>query len=327
MLLIAQTPVDVMQSTVKVSGIGEELFYFGMAEGDKLILNFEEVNGKELKEIEIAELPYSSKFMDYKTKKIKNKFLSIPRTAIYQFRFTNGALGGRICKIKIQRVPASPASKPFNTTVYWKTVYDTTYVSRQETFVEKADTVITQLIDQVTKVSSTTAMNGNTNKALVDFTLPEGTVSWSYYIGVGKEGKEAYDKAKDKFISSAVSTVSDLAGFGPMTTLALTGLNTFSKALGSDNVKYYFITDWNNVQLFTSNLEFHQYKQGDVLNDASQMMSPLVGKVYLELLNDNIIDPIDVTVKVVVVQINKKIGTRTVLDQKVTSRQEAYLLN
>ena len=47
-----QTPVDVAESTLKVGILGEEIFYFGFAEGDKLIFNFEEVNGKELKELD-----------------------------------------------------------------------------------------------------------------------------------------------------------------------------------------------------------------------------------------------------------------------------------
>ena len=97
-----QTPVDVAESTLKVGILGEEIFYFGFAEGDKLIFNFEEVNGKELKEIEIIELPSTSKFSDYKSKKIENKILNIKRTGIYKFRFSNSAISGRICKIKIQ---------------------------------------------------------------------------------------------------------------------------------------------------------------------------------------------------------------------------------
>jgi len=92
------TPVDVAESTFKIGGLGEEVFYYGFAEGDQLIFNFEEVNGKELKELEIIELPSSSKFMDYKTKKIANKILNISKTGIYKFRFSNSAIGGKNCE-------------------------------------------------------------------------------------------------------------------------------------------------------------------------------------------------------------------------------------
>src|ERR1041385_3790478 len=75
----AQQPVDVSEQTLKVTALGEEAIYAGFAEGDQLVFNFEELNGKELKELEILELPSSSKFMDFKTKKVENKVLSISR--------------------------------------------------------------------------------------------------------------------------------------------------------------------------------------------------------------------------------------------------------
>ncbi|MBK7561211.1 MAG: hypothetical protein IPI68_06725 [Chitinophagaceae bacterium] len=110
--------IDVADNTLKVAAFGEEVFYYGFAEGDKLIFNFEELKGKELKEVEIIELPSNSKFMDYKTKKIENKNLEITKTGIYMFRFANTGLGGRICKFKIQRIPASETTKNFNSSVY-----------------------------------------------------------------------------------------------------------------------------------------------------------------------------------------------------------------
>ena len=73
----AQNPVPVFESTLKVGGLGEEKLYYGFAEGDQLIFDFEEVNGKEMKEIEIAEYQAGSKFMDYKSKRIENKTIPI----------------------------------------------------------------------------------------------------------------------------------------------------------------------------------------------------------------------------------------------------------
>ena len=128
----SQTTIDVVESTLKIGALGEEVFYYGFAEGDKIIFNFEELKGKELKEIEIIELPSSSKFMDYKSVSIKNKELTVQKTGIYKFRFSNSAVAGRICKYKIQRIPASEVTANFNTSVYWKTNYDTTYYTVEE---------------------------------------------------------------------------------------------------------------------------------------------------------------------------------------------------
>src|SRR5215216_2933219 len=84
--------IDVSELTLKIGGTREESFYHGFAEGDQLVFNFEEVDGRELKEVEIIELPGASKFMDFKTTVIKDKTISIHRTGIYKFRFYNSAL-------------------------------------------------------------------------------------------------------------------------------------------------------------------------------------------------------------------------------------------
>ena len=77
---------------MKVGIKGEEAVYYGFAEGDQIIFSFEEANGKEMKEIEIVEMPATSRFIDVKTSKIENKTINVPRTAIYKFRFANSAL-------------------------------------------------------------------------------------------------------------------------------------------------------------------------------------------------------------------------------------------
>lgn len=320
-----QPPIEVTDNTLKVAAFGEEVFYFGFAEGDRIIFNFEEVKGKELKEIEIIEMPSSSKFMDYKTKKIENKSLDIIKTGIYKFRFANTGLGGRVCKFKIQRIPASEATKNFNCSVYWRTVYDTSYTPVQEKFLVSSDTSIVNIVDQISKVSSQTAMNGNSNRNIIDFDLPAGTISWSYYIGVGTEGKEAYNKATETFLKSAATVVSKISGYGAMAALALNGINYFNKTDGRDNVKYWFISDWNNVLLFNSGNSFRQYKQGDVINDAYQMKVPNQGKVYLALMNDNFREPIEVIVKATAISVRQAWDTRIIQKMNVMSRQEGYL--
>ena len=322
-LSIAQPkPVDVVENTLKIGRFGEEIFYYGFAEGDQVIFSFEEVNGKDLKEIEIVELPSSSKFMDYKTSSIRNKTITINRTGIYKFRFANSAISGRVCRFKLQRIPASDLTKNFNTSVSWKTIYDTTYTTESDIYLERTDTSVINLVDQVPKVSSKNAFNGNDNKTIVDFSLPKGTISWSYYIGVGNEGKEAYDKASNSFVTAGAQTVSKIPGYGVLAALALHGINYFLATQGRDNVKYWFISDWDNVLLFRSNRSFMQYKQGDVITDAYQMQAPQYGKVYLGLYNDNIRDAIEVTVKVTAIVVTEVWKTKPIQKMNVTSRRE-----
>jgi hypothetical protein len=123
----AQEAIDVTDQTLKIGGLKEEELYFGFAAGDKIIFNFKEVNNKELKELEITEYPLSSKFSDFRTARVENKTIAVNKEGVYVFRFKNGAITGRVCKIQIQRVPAGAETKNFNTSVTWINKQDTTW--------------------------------------------------------------------------------------------------------------------------------------------------------------------------------------------------------
>ena len=324
---IGQTSIEVIESTFKIKANSEETLYYGFAAGDKIVLSVEEVDGKELKQIEVIEYPSSSRFKDYKTAKISAKQISVSNTGVYKFVFTNTAIIARLCKVKIARIPESEKTKSFNTTVYWKNLSDTIYLNSKEKYVMKSDTTIVSLVDQVAKVSSKHSINGNTNKTVVDFTLPENTVSWAYYIGVGHKGKKEMSRAVDRFVGTAVSLASSLSGYGTLAALAMYGYSTFQNAQGGDNVKYWFINNDKNLELFKSDKTFESFKQGDVINDAAQMKSPLSGHVFFGLMNDNTIEAIEVVVKVTAITVKLTYGERNARVIKTNGRQQPYLKN
>jgi len=320
-------PIDVAENTVKVNEHGEEVFYYGFEAGDDLVFSFNMVNGSSLDELQISELPSSTKFMDYNVKRIKNKTLHVSRTGIYKFRFTNPTNSARICKIKIQRIPSIMGRQDFNTAVYWRTVQDTTYVPTEEKYLMRKDTVAQTLMERVTKIPSKSYIYGSSGKELIDFILPKGTVSWSYYIGVGTKGQKAFSKAKSGFLNSAATVASHIAGYGTMAALAMYGVNAFDAIQGEDNVKFWFIGDEASAAIFRIGKTFKSFKQGDVLNDAAQMKKPLEGKIYLGLLNDNMIEPINVTVSVTAIVVTEQNSIRNNKLMKITPREEAYLKN
>jgi len=324
---LGQVSIEVADNTIKVGGHSEMVFYYGFAQGDQLIFSFEVLNGKELKELEITELPSSSKFMDYKTKKIKNKMIHVTRTGIYKFKFTNASLAARICQIQIQRIPSGLSTKNFNSSVYWRTVEDTIYSQAPKRYLVKSDTLAQTIVDQVTKVCTSSPLNRQGDKEVVEFTLPNGTVSWSYYIGVGTEGQKAFNRTKVSFINTAAAVATHIPGYGTMAALALYGLNTFQLIQGEDNVKYSFISDSKNALLYKNGQGFKLFHRGNVLNDASQMKEPLAGKIYLGLLNDNLMESIEVKVNVTAIILKQKWATQTSSIRSISIRQEAYLKN
>ena len=322
--LFGQTPIDVAENTLKIGSFGEEIFYYGFSEGDQILFNFQEVNGKKLKELEIIELPSTSKFMDYKTKKVENKIINLNTTGNYKFRFANTALSSRICKFKIQRIPSSEATKNFNTSVYWRTIYDTTYTTVQEKHLVKSDTIISNLTDQVAKVHSSINANGNQN--LIDIPFPPTTVAWSYYIGVDQEGRKAFDEANQKFLSTTSDIASKIPGYGAMAALALGTISYFTKVTTGENVQFWFM-DSTNATAFNQGQSHYFYKQGNVISDYGKMITPLTGRIYLGLVNDNKVQGIDVMVKITTVSINQEWGMRPTQKIHLAPRQEAYLKN
>ena len=323
--LFGQSTVDVAEITIKISSFGgEEVFYYGFAEGDQIVFNFYEVNGKELKEFEIIELPSSSKFMDYKTKKIENKILNITRTGIFKFRFSNSAVSARICKIKIQRIPASDETKNFNTSVYWKTVYDTTYTTEAEKYFIRGDTTISCLTDQIAKVHSQTNANGS--KTTFNFDLPANTVAWSYYIGVDQAGQQAYESASKELASKASPLVSQIPGYGPLAALALGSVSYLTAIQSGEDIDFY-IVEGDNLNLFLAGQQFYYVKKGKVINDYSRMLTPLIGTYHVCLSNDNAITGVTVAVKITAIIVKEQWGQRPIQRMHISSQQVAYLKN
>ena len=321
-----QTPIDVADNTLKIGGFGEEVFYYGFAEGDQLIFNFQEVNGKELKEVEIIELPSSSKFMDYKTKKIENKTINITKTGIYKFRFSNSAIAGRVCKFKIQRIPASDETKNFNTSVYWKTVYDTTYTTVQEKYLIKKEfkpISIVPTTEYFINSGSNATFKGGKSRITFPVTLPKNTQEWYYVFSASRE-KSDIDKAKGSFnLVGQLSTLIDQTG-------ALNfGVDMLTKPPGG-NICDVYLLDFENSRLFEAKEAYQYMTSGTRENIKSGVVKMTGGSgqaYYIGIKNPDSMYGIQVAIEVVAIVLEEEWGTRDVQKMNVTSRQVPYLKN
>lgn len=318
-----QQPVEVVESVVKVGIKAEEAVYYGFAEGDQLIFSFEEVNGKEMKEIEIVEMPSTSRFVDYKTNKIVNKTIHVQRTAIYKFRFANSSLLPRVCKYRIQRIPLSLATRNFNSTVYFDTYYDTTYTTVMESYIDRSDTVISNLQDRILKVNHLTAPGSS--KSTFNFVLPENTVSWSYYISAGKTGLQVYQEAAKELNSRSGSIIEKFPKYGPLAAVALNANSYLAKLDTGQHINYWIVED-DNAELFKSGEQFRFIKKGKVINDFSQM-EPRDLIFYFCLHNDYKDTPVTVTVKITAILVNETLQTRTVQKMQVIQKKGMHLKN
>lgn len=320
----AQQTIDVAENVVKVGIKGEEAVYFGFAEGDQLIFSFEEANGKEMKEVEIVEMPANSRFMDVKTSKIENKILKVPKTAIYKFRFANSALLPRSCKYKIQRIPASDATLKFNSTVYYDTYNDTSYVTEVETYIDKTDTIINNFQDRTIKVNPMNGVAGS-SKTTFNFTLPENTVSWSYYIMADKAGAQVYQEANKSLASNAVRALEKFPKFSPLAAVAIDAPSYLTRLDSGQRINYWIVEN-DNAQMFQEGQQFRFLKKGRVVNDFGKM-EPGDRAFYFCLHNDSKETNATVTVKITAILINEKLLSQPVKKMRITPKNGMHLRN
>lgn len=316
-----QKPIDIAELTIKlVFQETKELFYC-FAEGDEIIFDFKMVKGKHLKEIEIIELPSNSVFMEFKAKKINRK-VKIRKKGLYKFKFYSSSLTNRVCKIKINRIPLSEETKDFNTNWKWKILRDTIYtpyikdsivgyrtVHFQETKKELIKTEIKEelVFTKNQRVNSNLNSNGNLAYLRVDLPKPKITyllekkvIAWAYWIGVGKEGQQAYVENSNAIKDLAVNITS---AFGtPLAALAVGTITDLIIPKSGQDVGYYFISDFYNVQKFLNNQVFFQFDQGKGRAAFGKKSNRNKGTFFIGLSNDNNVTPIDVDVKIVVIK-------------------------
>ncbi|ELR68390.1 hypothetical protein C900_00422 [Fulvivirga imtechensis AK7] len=334
--LIGQDNIVLSEGTLKVGGLSEDRFYFGLSEGDALVFNIEEVKGKKIREIEILEYPDNSKFYEFEEDQIKDKSITILNTGIYMLRLKNSALGARICRYKLTRIPGNP-SKKFNSTVFWETKNDTTYYTIEEDYLISKDTAVINVVPhKVERVHSLMATNGLLNKTTIQVTLPNNTISWSYYLGVGEDAETIFSEAEEKAVkrkqqlkasSKLMNALAglDFTGSTALASLALDGFAEFGAPNKADNIQYWFIPDYDNSQLFMNGNDFYQFDKGNGPLVYKRMEQPNSGTFYIGLFNDNVTEGIDVHIRISAVTVTENWGKQPVQRYNVKIWKEPYL--
>ncbi|PSJ74880.1 hypothetical protein C7N43_21880 [Sphingobacteriales bacterium UPWRP_1] len=348
----AQMPLlTVADLTLKIPAKGEETLYYGFAQGDELIFSFREEEGKELTEVAVEEYPNNTRFADYKTSGVKNKSIRVTQKGVYVFRFNNKQLlKGRVCRILIQRVPATDETAGFNTNVEWISSFDTTYRIEEHQVLMGYDTLYTReenwefkksaqeeivLFDKTQRVFAKTSFT-NDNRTCLRIDLPPDTetkaktrklTGWAYWIGVGKEAGNAWAenvKMVGGFAQGVIALYSPLGGLvaGLVSNLAI-------PKTGED--VYYCVLNAQNANLFLENKPFVPIDWGKGTGGYGKFTETAQNTCYICLENDNYLQAIDVAVKVAAIAdvkeyLNKE-KTRQVINPRMqTTRVEEPII-
>lgn len=321
-----ENKILVTQTTVKVGSMETEELYFGFEKGDQIVFNYELVKGKYLKEIEIFEYPSSSVFMDYKTKEIKDKIIQVNKKGIYKFNFKNSAVGARICKIKIERIPANSESENFNSTVYWKTMRDTSYYTVQEKYLVKKEYLSKTIVpstDYYVNSGSNATFKGGKSRITFPVTLPKNTVEWYYQFSATRD-KAEINKTKGTFdLAGQLTKLIDKTGALKF------GVDALTQPPGANYCDIYLLNHQNS-SLFEAKVKYTYLTSGTRKNIKSGLVKITGGAghaYYIGIKNPDSMHGIHVAIEVVAVVLNEEWGVRDVQKFKVKTWKEPYLKN
>ncbi len=331
----------VTEQTLKIGARAEQTLYYAFAEGDQIVLNYTVDDDKTLHEFAVTEYPENLKFKDIDSKKTINKRFYVVKKGIFSFTLNNNQLFvARTVHFTLERVPATEATRHFDTTIDWKTRQDTTYdynsadwnvreVPYTQKVMIKQDTQVVNLFDKSERIDGKYVMSGK-NETTISFQLPKNsfspdaknpyksteTVSWAYWIGVGQESGKAYNDQNKKMVG-VVSSAAKLAGpYGVLAGLAIDGVSMVagSSPLGDNVVYSIFFKDLNNKK--------SRIDAGNGVSASAKNTTNLQGEVSVMLLNDNLREGIDVTIRAVAVQVVRQYEDKTVVKNEYVPKNK-----
>jgi hypothetical protein len=303
-------PIVVTEQTLQING--EQRFFFAFETGDEMVLDLSMLKGKFIKEFEILVYKGSTKFQVLKTEGLKRKKIRVFERAVYEFRIKSG--GAKRIQFKIERIPYSEARIDFDTYVEWRTitdtirrnysekittVYDTSYVAKYRKILQRTDIEVVELASQEERVHSRTNLT-NANVNTLTFNLPpsiqkelleQNVIGWAYWIGVGQEGTENYNKELKKFLQLFATRV-----VAKKNILAGLALGIYSVALNppkGENIVYQLSVERGGKTA--------KVASGNITSAFGREMKALEGKVQLTLTNDNFLNGLNVGFKITAV--------------------------
>lgn len=293
------------------------VYYFGFQQGDVIVLNIETEKENQPFNLEVQEYPSGSTIYSSKNqKKVKNLRLTIPGKLVYKLILTS-ATGKEIpAQLSIKRNPANAETRYFNPNITWKTKADTTWTTVNEKVAVKGDLVPVTIVDKTFKVASKT--NLNPSRVAIPFKLPANTVHWVYWIGVGQESVEQLKNMTtmaSKGAAALATVVSPVAAFG----LGL--IPNLPQVSASGSIDYYFMnkqsadkfvadadSDWKRYPFAQGNGIISDYK----LVSPAETPKPADGILYAVFRNSNNVTGLDITLKIVAFEQDKKYVTKQV---------------
>ena len=310
--------VTVTEQTINIPPAGQEqVLYYSFQKGDMVLLQVEPEKSGQTINLEVQEYTSGAVvFNAQQLKRIKDLKLAVPQKLIYRFIVSGSSDKAIPARFSIKRLPGKEETRHFNSNITWKTIADTTWATTTEKVLVKGELTPVTLTDKTFRVAS--MANLNPSRIAVPFKLPENTVHWVYWVGVGQQSVEDL-KNMTKLVTKgasviASSTISPVVGFG----LGL--LPSLPQVNASGNIDYYFMNKASADKFIADEAGWKPYAfaQGTgIISDYKKVMlseTPKTadGTIYAVFRNSNTVTGLDITLKIVAFEQEKKYVTRQV---------------
>ncbi|MFP9117743.1 hypothetical protein ACLI08_08145 [Flavobacterium sp. RNTU_13] len=337
--------ITVAELQLKLEGNKTEEIMYGFAAGDRVIVALK-ADGSALGEVSILQYPDVLKFRGQNIREEKCEFTATDK-GVFVFRFTNTARGKRTMNVTIQRVPDGSATRNFNTAVKWATVQDTAWTAVTKDVMVGYDTLKVQktrkvvasenryeelVIDKSQRVNAKSSFSAT--RTFVEFSLPvnevtkyesKKVVAWAYWVGVGEESNEFW-KQNRKMIVGAVQGATTFFTT-PLGGIAAGAVTNLVLPVNGEDVEY-AISNEQAKNLFMAQKDYKAYDNGKGIAAYKRFTESKLqqGKFYVLLVNDNLVQPIDVNVKVSAIIEHIKYKDEKYTDYEVKPRYEKKIV-
>lgn len=308
----AQQPILVTEQELDLEGKTAQVLCYHFAEGDQVLLDVAEAEGKTLEEVALVAAPGETRWSALDVAVVEGEKIQVPRAGVHMLRIVHGRGGHRHVHVRITRVPRDARTAAHETAVQVAIRRDSVFELVEEEVVVGSHSVTvqqTQRINSRTEYKEDYFMEQKERlvrgeKRMVSFDLPEDVetrardekvVGWAYWIGVGEESNLAWEQNK-ALINKAVKLTAGLT-LSPLGALAaglVTELALPPKGRGEDVI-------FKVVQNDPSVREgYHLVANGAGVSSYRKVSDPALQQgtfgVFLE--NDNLLYPIDVDIRV-----------------------------
>lgn len=281
--------VSLINKTLALEGLlslETENNMFGLQQGDKLIINTAILNKKGNATLLITDVTRGNEIYRRESfNALTNEVVTIPSKSIYNITLYTDALFGKQASLSVNRIAVAGSSTNISTAI--KRVYDTTSI---------------EVLNTTARVFSSGNLD-HYNTTPITINLPANTKYWTYWIGVGQEGK---DNMKN-FIED-ISPALKLISVNP---LVLFGMKLIPSlpAFNSTAVVDYRFMDSENAQLCVAKqpYSYYQFKHADNISSDYSFIKTTAPDLVLTMTNNSSFTGQDVDVRVVAFEVKQRL--------------------